>query len=145
MVNVLIRQVGTLDNKITVSPFIKHADSHIIEAWFKDRNISLEVIDSLPLYGYVGYYEGKPVCMGFIRQCEGDFALIDGLIADKDVHYDIRSQVLDSVVVELIKLSKELQLKTLIAFSSNKNTIMRAIRHGFIVTSDVCIALDLKA
>ena len=99
-----------------------------------------------PTMGYTTVdCESRPVAFGFLRECEGNYAIFDGLLTDPDFKSEVRDHALELVVKELIKAAKLKNIKNIIGFTSDKHTLMRSINHGFLCIDQQLIALSLEA
>lgn len=87
--------------------------------------------ESMPAIGFVTYADGAPSAAGFLRRVEGGFAQLDGLVTNANLSGDIRSSSIDLVVENLLSEAKRLNLKGIIAFSRDTNTLIRAAAFGF--------------
>lgn len=115
----------------------------IIAHWLKERELNPHLIDELPDVGFVVSEGEEIIAAGFIRQTEGDYALVDSYITNKNSPPVQRDQALDLITKELINISKSLGFKTLVATSIDQNTIDRSLRHGFKQLPHAVIALKL--
>lgn len=94
-------------------------------------------IENVPQIGYVAYEDNmtrdpdKMIAAGFLRQCEGNYAIFDGLITNPEVAASVRSEAIDMVVECLINTAKSLKINKIIGFSTDKNTLIRALKFGF--------------
>lgn len=119
------------------------SDIPVIQDWLKSRGVYVPPACEFPEIGYITYYRGEAVACAFIRKVEGGFAMLDGLATNPDFPSDIRHNALDWLVGHLVKQAKSMQLKSLMATSHDKNTLLRATKHGFVKIPQTLIALDL--
>ena len=124
-----------------------NAEQHgsYIADWLMHRDMNGDLIGDLPQIGYVVSERGEPIAAGFIRRCEGNYSLLDSLITNPTAPGDMRSSAIDVVVEQLIKISKELGLRSLVAHTKDKNTLVRAKRFGFQVLPHTLISLSLTS
>lgn len=110
------------------------------------RQMSIGHAADFPKLGVIVIDNGIPVAMGFLRELESvhNSYILDSLITNSNVTADIRDKALDDVVVELILLAKLNHISGLIAYTSDNNTVTRAVRHGFEVLPHTVISLDLS-
>lgn len=117
-----------------------------VSRWRQARGLSLgSALETLPKNGVVIYENDDAVAMGFIRLVEGGFGQIDSYITNPAMPASIRDAALDYLTTQVIEKAKELKLKGLIGTSSDKNTLLRSLRHGFIQQDATVIALDLSS
>lgn len=105
--------------------------------------ISDITLDTLPAIGYIAMQSGFPVAAGFLRMVEGGYAQIDTLATNAKFKSEPRHKAISSVVDELIKSAKILELKGIIALSSDEGVLNRASSLGFHVVQQTVIALSL--
>lgn len=88
-----------------------------------------------------------PVAAGFLRMIEGskNTAMLDSLITNAHINPDIRNAALDDLVSKLIIWATEHDIINILAFSVDKNTLMRAKRFGFEELPHQLIALTLTS
>lgn len=115
---------------------------HIVE-WLQHHDVRMAA-DSIPETGMVVLERGTPIAAGFLRRCEGDVAIFDGLVTDPNADSSQRNQALDALVLALIDKAKELKLKGIIAWTRDKNTLMRGLKHGFVSETSTVLALNLS-
>ncbi len=99
---------------------------------------------NLPKNGLVAYMGDTPVAAGFLRLVEGDSAILDSLITNATLEPMIRDKALNLLVSDLLKMAKSLGITKIIAFSSDKNTLVRAWRFGFTQQEYHVITLPLS-
>jgi hypothetical protein len=104
---------------------------NIFVGWLQRRGMAAEALDNIPHKGRIIYYNARPIAIGFIRDVEGGFAMIDGYLADPDSDVNIRSKCLDLLTLDLFEYAKSLKLNKIFAFTVNKKTIKRALKLGF--------------
>lgn len=111
--------------------------------WLELRGLSFDLAKDLPQIGYVAFKETQPIAMAFLRICEGDMAMIDGLISNPVASSADRHVALDEVISELIKEAKTLGIKSLLAYSIDEGTIKRACRQGFETKPNILLGMKL--
>lgn len=121
---------------------LRHMEDII--SWLSTRQSYIPSTYEIPKIGIVVYERGTPVAAGFLRSCEGNIAVFDGLVTDPNAESSQRNQCLDLLVSQLIKTAKELELKGIIAWSKDEFTLLRSYRHGFKKLPETVIALDLS-
>ncbi len=87
--------------------------------------------EDFPELGLGVYLEETPVAFGFLRRCEGNVAIFDGLITNCKLQSAIRNEALDAITVGMIRLAMAMNIKRIIGWVEDKNTIERSIKHGF--------------
>lgn len=104
--------------------------------WLKEHKCPLPSLLEMPAIGFVAVEEDTAVAMGFLRRVEGGFAQLDGLVSNPSSPGEYRHWGIDAVVEKIIITAKQQELKALISFSSDKSTLARSIKHGFVEASD---------
>lgn len=100
----------------------------------KKREMPLSHINGLPRIGIVVYEEDHFIAAGFLRTCEGGYALLDSYISDPTMPPSIRDQALDMITKRLVKIGDSTGYRQIITISLDSNTLSRSQRHGFIPT-----------
>lgn len=100
-----------------------------LELLFKFR----ELTPAMPAKFGFGVYDldNRPIAFGFLRMCEGDYALFDGIITNPHMNGEIRDKALDLLTKTLLMNAKSLNIKCIIGWSIDINTLKRAEKHGF--------------
>lgn len=119
------------DLKMNLSFFC--ADDHFsyIKSWLKERNLPQIEIGDLPKWGFICFANKEPTCAGFLRMCEGDYAILDSLITNPLAPSIHRHHCIDFLVEHLIKIAKMIGIKQIVAFSVDESTLERSKKHGF--------------
>lgn len=126
---------------IVVSAYQPSFYDHV--AYLHESNSS-ELLETLPQIGYVATEGSIVVAAGFLRQVEGNMALLDTLATNKDCSPDMRHEGIAAVVDALISNAKQLELKYFMAFTVDDGIIKRAFDLGFAITNQRLIILDLS-
>lgn len=98
---------------------------------------------TLPKVGYIALMNGKPIAAGFLRRVEPCFAQLDTLCSNAYFGSKIRHLGVGKVVDSLIEDAKALKLEGILAYTSDKGTLDRAIGLGFHIVPQTLIALPL--
>lgn len=117
----------------------------ILNYWLEKRGHQQVEEDSLPKIGYIVLDDDAPICVGFLRRCEGNFGFLDGLATNPEVPGPIRHVAIDALVTKIIMKATEIGLTNLIAWSLDKGTLERSETHGFVKSPYTLITKDLKA
>lgn len=131
-----------MDN-ITLARYSKENHLDHIKFLLLARDMQSDSLDTLPAEGFVAFNEGTPVAAGFLRKCEGGYCLIDSLISNPNEPSAIRNKALDSISMACVELAKAHKFKHIIAFTVDKNVILRSEKHGFRLLPHSIIGLDL--
>lgn len=115
-----------------------------IVEWMVKRGLTPPEADEMPKNGYVVYDDETPVSYGSLRLIEGNHALAGDLVTNPECLPQVRSKANDMIILTLIKKAKELKVKTIIAYSQDKNTLLRSEKLGFTRLPHVLIAKSLQ-
>lgn len=122
----------------------KPEDLQHIKSWLGARDLPASYADDIPSIGFSVFDEDQMIAAGFIRHCEGNHGLIDGLITNPNVPGDIRDSALNLLLSHIVRVGTQMHLKSLIGHSKDKNTVLRAGRHGFQEMPHVLLSLNLS-
>jgi hypothetical protein len=104
------------------------SDKAELKEWMKARDMNVDAsLESLPALGII--YPG--VAAGFLRLCEGGYALMDGYITNPEASSEDRDTALDAITAALIVTADKRGIKNLIAITKHWTIASRAERHGF--------------
>lgn len=115
----------------------------LIVYWLGLRCIDQAVADDLPKIGYIAYNRSLPIAAGFVRSCEDDLGMIEGLISNPMAKSEDRHDGLDDVIDACIQYAKARGVKRLLAYSIDVGTIKRSQSHGFGRLPHVLVGMNL--
>lgn len=115
--------------------------SHVC-SWLEARGLSVPSEDDFPKIGFIIQHEGQFICCNFLRMVEGGYAQLDGMTSNPAIPAKLRDIANDLITCALLKAAKELKVKRIIAYSQDKNTLLRSYRHGFVEQPHTLIAID---
>lgn len=102
------------------------------------------LIQDLPRIGYIVLDGENPVAAGFLRQCEGNYGVLDSFITDPTAPPEDRDKAMDLLMNRLINHSKKAGIKQLIGFTVDQFTLSRAKKFGMCATPFTTLVLPLK-
>jgi hypothetical protein len=102
----------------------KYTDVTSINKWLHAQGHPLVSYWDLPKMGFII----PGVCAGFVRQVEGNYGILDGLVSNPLVSAKTRHKAMDSLFTQLIAKSPPKMIGTTI----DKGTFSRAVAHGFV-------------
>ena len=129
---------------LEIEPYVSEKHSHLVSAWLDVRKLSPNIIENPPTIGMIALVNNRPVAVGFIRLAEGGLGIFDGLCTNPDCGPMLRNNCLNKLVEALIKEAKNWEVATILAWSSDKNTLTRSEKFGFRKIPDSVIYLNLK-
>lgn len=98
-----------------------------MNTWLEARGL-LPVLESdLPATGFIV----PGVAAAFIRKCEGNVAIMDSLVSNKDACPVIRHRAMDQLYKAVLSECKQLKINKILGFTVNAGTLDRSLRHGF--------------
>lgn len=132
-------------DQIKVEKYNSEKHKKYLKKWLKLRGMPINSTETLPTLGVIAFKGEIPISAAFIRKVEGEgFGIVDSLIADPRIPYDVRDQSINETVSTLLKEAKELNYTNLIAVSFSTNTISRGQRFfGFSALPHTVMAVKL--
>lgn len=103
----------------------------ILDSFYIKRNLEVPPRDEQPKLGGIVFINDTPISIMFLRQVEGNYVQMDGLITNKDCSKDERSKANDFISTNLLRVAKEHNFRGIISYTVDKNTITRACKLGF--------------
>lgn len=98
---------------------IKPNDIYNIERWYEDRNtIPPEPFD----YPEVGFIVDEIAAI-FVYQTDASFALVEGLISNKNAHHEDRSDAIRALYESVITFARKEQYTKLLAITEHGSVI----------------------
>lgn len=127
-----------------VDPFDIDKHGHHIEKWLEGHKLNSDRIEDLPECGFIAHEESVGYAAGFLRHFEGcPYVFIEGLIANPQFLGKKRHHAINLVVQQIIKKSRQLGVKKILAYSKDSAALKRSERFGFHRLPHVLIGLDL--
>lgn len=115
------------------------ADLIDLNLWREQRSLHPVVIEDLPSFGLI--IDG--VAAAFLRQCEGNIAIVDSVVSNPNASGEKRHKALDRLFEELIAAAKIFGMKALIGFSVNYPFMERSTKFGFKDSGHKLMILDM--
>jgi len=112
----------------------------LVNHWLDQRGMERWGDKSACKKGWVIIDNDIPVALGYFRECEGNFLIMDGLITNPTVVGEDRNNALDFLVAEMLKFAKEKESDVL-ALTDEPTIIRRSLKHGFAVSPLVCLTI----
>lgn len=128
-----------------VEKYVPTEHFSVLADWLRKREAYVPGENEMPSTGYLIWERGEPLAAAFLRLCEGNYAQIDSLVTNPDVPGDLRNTAIDVLVERLCNVAKSQGIVRLIAFTTDKNTSMRALRHGFVHLPHTVMVADLTS
>lgn len=99
-------------------------DTKSLNKWLVKRGLKPEQYMDLPAIGFIV----PGVAIGFLRQCEGGYAIMDSLVSNPHVSPATRHSALDKIYAHIIKVPG---FNKILGFTVDEGALERAKRHGF--------------
>lgn len=109
----------------------------------KNNMISFNIED-LPVMGIVIEKKKNLIAMGFLRQCEGFYGIMDSVITEPSANSKDRHEALNLLYEEIIKLARSMNISSLIGFSANPGIIDRSKYFGFMEMNHKLLSLKIR-
>lgn len=110
------------------------------------RSLNLDALKDLPKLGIITTVGDDTIAAAFLRRVEGKgTAMLDGLITDPRFSPSDRDEAIQLTIIKLLRLAKHHGITKIIAFSTDKHTLMRSKRFGFVEQSHQLISLVLSS
>jgi hypothetical protein len=116
--------------------YVENSDLASIYSWLKKHDVHLKT---------------EPTGIGFIVpgvaacffKCDEDMGVIDGLVTNPLVSANTRHKAIEAILKDLYMYAKYLQVKHIVAWTSNDDTLMRSLAHGFIIQPHVLMIKEI--
>jgi len=119
-----------------VKKFSNRHKGHI-SGWLNLRDLDEELVNDLPELGFIAFNQEVAVGTMFLRDIEGNYAMIDSAITNPKASPIVRDEAMDLLTDAILKEAKLLKIKKLLIFTRDPNVIARATNWGFSVNKDV--------
>jgi N-acetylglutamate synthase-like GNAT family acetyltransferase len=116
-----------------------------LEELFHQHAMSPQSFDELPRAGWIAYLGHDVLGAIFLREVEGGFGLVDGLITNPQFLGAVRHEAINRLVQRLIVEAKELRYKAVFAWIEDTGTIERSLTYGFEKLPKTMVSLDLSS
>jgi hypothetical protein len=138
--------VARVDNDVYIIPFkYKHLEK--LKELHALRNNALNTqltMQDLPKIGYIAFLGKSPVAAGFLRRVEPNYAQFDTFLSNPYFGSQIRHLAMSLVTEELLRDSKELGLRMVLAITSDDSILSRAKDNGFEIINQTLLAKFIK-
>lgn len=99
--------------------------------WLVSRGHSRQEPCDLPAVGFVVSSEDERIATCFLRRCEGNYGIIDGLASNPDAPGPLRHAALDLAIQMCEAEARNREITHLLAWSKEERVLDRAERLGF--------------
>ena len=119
-----------------------NTDMPAILKWLHTHNVHIPG-DDMPETGIIAQDAAGPIACVFLRKCEGGYAQVDGMTSNPERSPQERDAALHMLTRHIEYLAKRQGIRKLIAFSIDKNTLLRSYKHGYVSLPHTVIVKDL--
>jgi hypothetical protein len=134
---------------IVVEKYTDLYDEELRE-WLRRRSLGVGGVTELPGIGYLAAEIRKgtdaltPVAAGFLRMCEGNYAMMDSFVTNPEANPEVRNKALDKIVMLLMAEGKAKGVKSFLFTTLDANTKARGERFGFKPLPHALMALKVE-
>lgn len=116
---------------------------NVMKKWLEYRGLRIPPIDEMPEIGVVACNVAIPIAMAFLRRVEGGFGQIDSFVTNPECSKELRDTAATIVNQAILDKAKELNLKAIISYTQDTNTLIRAQKLGFSLLNHIVIVHNL--
>lgn len=103
-----------------------------LKRWALYRDLPESTVKDIPHLGFIVIKESNiGVAAGFLRRCEGDYAIIDGYMTNPTCSSQERNEALDMITQSIVNTTKTHGISKILAFTADAGIVERAKKHGF--------------
>jgi hypothetical protein len=114
-----------------VRPYDNVRDLRHILSLLANYSFDSALAADLPKFGLIAIENNIPIAAGFLREVEGDYAMLDSYITNSSVDGALRNKALDLITSKLMKIAEHNNVVKLIAFTKSESIFNRSLKHGF--------------
>ncbi len=130
--------------KLSVKYF-DHEDLAALNDWLVARGRKREDVSDIPAVGFIVSHDDMKVAACFLRRCEGNVGIVDGLTSNPDAPPEIRHAALDVAINCVCEEAKQREITRLMAWTVDNSALIRGCeRHGFAKLSHILMSKDLS-
>lgn len=112
--------------------YFDHDDLIDLNNWMRLRGRQPYEMSDLPAVGFTVSQGDTKIATCFLRRCEGNYGIVDGLASNPDADSKQRHAGLDVAIKMVCEEAKNREITHLIAWTVDNGTLQRGCeRHGF--------------
>jgi hypothetical protein len=116
-----------------------------IHDWLRAREHKPVEMSDLPSIGFVVSEGDFRIAVCFLRRCEGNYGILDGLCTNPEADSELRHVAIDTAVRMICEEARQREITNLVAWTIDKGTLERGCdRHGFSKSEHAVITKDLS-
>lgn len=120
-----------------LTPYDPNKHSSSMLQLLASHNLNEELVHTLPQFGLIAFERELPIAAGFIRQVEGNYAILDSIISNPTADPSLRHRALDLIYKKCIHIAKLNGITRLIGTTADHGILTRSLNHGFLITPHV--------
>jgi hypothetical protein len=125
--------------------YFDYDDLPFLNDWLRARGMAPSEFSDLPTVGFVVSEGDLRIAACFLRRCEGNYGIVDGLTTNPEAPSVLRHVAIDTAVRMICEEARQREITKLVAWSIDKGTLERAYeRHGFVQSHNTLITKDLS-
>lgn len=119
-------------------------DWELVQTWLEERQISrLNALQPQRSWTYT--QDGIAIAFAALTILDGFKGILEALCTNPSSSPTQRDQAIDALVSKILLESRKLGLDGLIAWTKDKNTLVRSKKFGFVEVPEQLIALNLRS
>jgi hypothetical protein len=112
--------------------YFSHKDFELINDWLVERGHTRADPAEMPSVGFLVSVDDIPTAACFLRRCEGNIGIVEGLVSNPAANAEQRHRALDAAIQFVVEEAKAREMTKLIATSLDSSALLRGCeRHGF--------------
>lgn len=131
--------------EIQVNRFHKDSDLYFLNDWLRAHGEREVDETGVPELGFLCFAGGVPVCAAFLRRCEGNWGIVEGMTSNPEASSEVRHAALDALLAAITRQAEAFRMTNLLAWTQDASTLVRSARHGYRQLPQSLIAKDMRS
>lgn len=125
--------------------YFDYDDLSYLNDWLVARGHARKEIHDLPSIGFMVSEGDFRIATCFLRRCEGNYGIVDGLASNPEAPSELRHAALDSAIRMVCEEALQREITHLIAWTVDGSVLLRSCeRHGFSKSTHVLLTKELS-
>jgi N-acetylglutamate synthase-like GNAT family acetyltransferase len=126
--------------------YFDHDDLVHLNDWLRIRGHKPTEMYDLPSIGFLVSEGDHPIAACFLRRCEGNVGIVEGLTSNPESTSSLRHVAIDAAIRVICEEAKAREISKLLAWTVDSSTLLRGCeRHGFVQSHQTLLTKDLDA
>lgn len=126
--------------------YFDYDDLAYLNDWLVSRGKPRAEMSELPSIGFIVSEGDFRIATCFLRRCEGNYGIVDGLCSNPEADSKLRHYALDAAIRMVCEEAKEREITHLIAWTTEDSVLSRGCeRHGFQKSVHQLLTKELSA